>query len=47
MTFIRNIRQKLCKHYFVFAVNKTTADADGLARRYIRKAFKEYEKMDL
>lgn len=25
MTFIRNIRQKFCKHYFVFDVNKTTA----------------------
>ena len=35
MTFIRNIRQKFCKHYFVFDVNKTTADADGLTHRYI------------
>lgn len=35
MTFIRNIKQKLCKHYFVFDVNKTTADADGLTHRYI------------
>ena len=35
MTFIRNIRQKFCKHYFVFDVNKTTADEAGLTHRYI------------
>ena len=35
MSLSKKIQQVFCHHYFVFDVNKSTVEADGLTHRYI------------